>query len=82
IGALRAAHELGVKVPDDLSVVGFDDAPPAATAQPPLTTVAQPLGEIGETAGRLVRAMVDGETAASPRRFPVELVVRESTGPA
>lgn len=82
IGALRAAHELGVTVPDDLSVVGFDDAPPAATAQPPLTTVAQPLGEIGKTTGRLVRAMVQGETVASPPSFPVELIVRKSTGRA
>lgn len=82
IGALRAAHELGIAVPDDLSVVGFDDAPPAATAEPPLTTVAQPLREIGETAGALVRALTQGSTVSNPPPFPVELVVRASTGPA
>jgi DNA-binding LacI/PurR family transcriptional regulator len=81
LGALRAAQALDVAVPTELSVVGFDDSPPAATAQPPLTTVAQPLRRRGEAAGALVRALVRGEPVESPPPYPVELVVRETTAP-
>ncbi len=80
IGALRAAAEMGVSVPGDLSVVGFDDAPAASTSFPPLTTVAQPLGERGRIAGALVRAALGGEDIVEPDLLPVSLVVRESTG--
>jgi DNA-binding LacI/PurR family transcriptional regulator len=80
-GALRAAMELGVDVPGDLSVTGFDDAAAAATSEPPLTTVSQPLRRRGETAGRLVRRMVEGESVEAPLPFAVELMVRDSTGP-
>jgi len=79
IGALRAAVELGVQVPTQLSVVGFDDAPPAATAQPPLTTVAQPLRERGRAAAEMALSLSRGELVEPVRRLPVELVVREST---
>jgi DNA-binding LacI/PurR family transcriptional regulator len=82
LGALRAAQELGVEVPRHLSVVGFDDAPPAATGQPPLTTVAQPLRERGRIAAGLALALARGETVASPALLPLDLVVRETTGPA
>jgi DNA-binding LacI/PurR family transcriptional regulator len=82
LGALRAALELGVDVPRRLSVVGFDDAPPAATAQPPLTTVAQPLRERGRTAAALALALARGDAVASPPPLPLELVVRETTAPA
>lgn len=81
IGALRAAVELGVRVPTQLSVVGFDDAPPAATAQPPLTTVAQPLRERGRLAAELALAASRGETVEPRVLLPVELVIRESTAP-
>ncbi len=81
VGALRAAQELGIGIPRELSVVGFDDAPPAATAQPPLTTVAQPLAERGQAAGALVRALVEGRPVAVLPPYPVELVVRASTAP-
>ena len=79
LGALRAAHELGVDVPTQLSVVGFDDAPPAVTGQPPLTTIAQPLRERGQAAAALALALVRGDTVVSPPPLPLELVVREST---
>ncbi len=81
IGALRAAAEMGVRVPRDLSVVGYDDAPAASTSHPPLTTVAQPLGERGRVAGALVRAALAGEEITEPELLPVSLVVRESTAP-
>jgi DNA-binding LacI/PurR family transcriptional regulator len=83
IGVLQAAGELGVRVPADLSVVGFDDSPAAALASPPLTTVAQPHEEKGRLAAEwLIEAVEVG--AQSPRRraiLPTELVVRESTAP-
>jgi DNA-binding LacI/PurR family transcriptional regulator len=80
LGALEAAAERGLRVPGDLSVVGFDDAPFAATAAPPLTTVRQPLVEKGRVAARL---LLDGWPADDPPALllPTELVVRESTAP-
>jgi DNA-binding LacI/PurR family transcriptional regulator len=79
LGTLRAAHDAGISVPDRLSVVGFDDSPPAHSADPPLTTVAQPLRERGHAVGALVRALVRGEEVASPAPYPVQLVVRGSS---
>ena len=81
LGALRAGPEMGWSVPENLSVVGFDDSPVAATAIPPLTTVAQPLRERGRAAGALVRALLRGEPVTAPEPFPVALVVRDSTAP-
>jgi DNA-binding LacI/PurR family transcriptional regulator len=81
LGALRAAATAGLAVPGALSVVGFDDSPAAAGAEPPLTTVAQPLRERGSEVGALVRALLRGEEVASPPPRPVHLVVRSSTAP-
>jgi len=80
IGAVQSAHSLGLDVPADLSVIGFDDIPRATTWEPQLTTVRQPLVDKGRLAARLLLDAVDG---AKPRRLdlPVELVVRQSTGP-
>ena len=82
VGVLRAAREAGLRVPEDLSVVGFDDLPPAAHAHPPLTTVRQPLAEMGQHAAAMLIAWVEG-TPPEPRRIvlPTTLVVRESCGP-
>jgi DNA-binding LacI/PurR family transcriptional regulator len=83
LGALQAAAELRVRVPDDLSVVGFDDSPAASLATPPLTTVAQPHEEKGRLAAQwLLEAIANGR-GASRRRvlLPTELIVRESTAP-
>ena len=78
-GVLGVARELGIGVPGELSVVGFDDVPGAAYSMPPLTTVRQPLEEKGVAAARVVL-----ERPAEPADIvlPTELVVRESTGPA
>jgi DNA-binding LacI/PurR family transcriptional regulator len=81
LGVLRAARGAGIRVPEDLSVVGFDDSPPARVAEPPLTTVAQPLRERGQAVGALVRALIRGEEVSSPALAPVQLVLRSSTGP-
>ena len=82
--AIRAAESLGLRVPEDLSVVGFDDSALAATVRPALTTVRQPVAEKG-TARRARPARPDGRRAAATRSgwcCPTELVVRDSTGPA
>jgi DNA-binding LacI/PurR family transcriptional regulator len=81
LGALRAAATAGLPVPGALSVVGFDDSPAAAGAEPPLTTVAQPLLERGSEVGALVLGLLRGEEVASPPPRPVHLVVRGSTAP-
>jgi DNA-binding LacI/PurR family transcriptional regulator len=84
IGALQAAAELGVAVPSDLSLVGFDDSPVAAMASPPLTTVAQPHEEKGRLAAEwLIEAVEAGGDSPPARRaiLPTELIVRESTAP-
>jgi DNA-binding LacI/PurR family transcriptional regulator len=77
-GALDVLRERGVAVPGAISVVGFDDVPDAATSDPPLTTVRQPLLRKGEEAGRLLATPPDEPTEVL---LAVELVVRASTGP-
>jgi DNA-binding LacI/PurR family transcriptional regulator len=78
LGVLDAAAERGVNVPRDLSVIGFDDIPDAATSTPPLTTVRQPHREKGSTA---VQLLLTGVKAPHTVLLPTELVVRSSTGP-
>jgi DNA-binding LacI/PurR family transcriptional regulator len=79
LGALEAVREAGLRVPEDVSVVGFDDVPGAAWSRPALTTVRQPLLEKGEVAGRLLSGAADGRREVI---LPVELVVRGSTSRA
>ena len=78
LGALEAAGEAGLRVPDEVSVIGFDDIPGAAWSRPALTTVRQPLLEKGEVAGRLLSDGPDGREVI----LPVQLVVRGSTARA
>jgi DNA-binding LacI/PurR family transcriptional regulator len=84
VGVVHAARELGLRVPRDLSVVGFDDVEMAAFVDPPLTTVHQPVRRKGEEAVRLLLAMVEGRGSESPvhLRLETRLIVRASTGPA
>ena len=78
-GVIEAATELGLRIPLDLSLVGFDDIPQAAFAQPPLTTVRQPLEEMGRVAARLLLAsMRDPDGPPARVELPTELVVRAS----
>ncbi|HZW03831.1 MAG TPA: LacI family DNA-binding transcriptional regulator [Anaerolineaceae bacterium] len=83
IGVLRAAAELGLRVPADLSVIGFDDIELAEYTLPPLTTIAQPKQQVGQLAIDLLLERI-GEPALPARRvvLPVELIARHSTGPA
>ncbi|SRR5579884_360846 len=81
IGVMRAARERRLSVPDDLSVVGFDDIPAAAMLEPPLTTVAQDAYRLGETACELLlrRLRHEGPPERQEVLLEPELVVREST---
>jgi DNA-binding LacI/PurR family transcriptional regulator len=72
-----AAH--GLRVPEDVSVVGFDGVPEAAVSAPPLTSVDQPYRQIAE---RAVAAILDGAVPQGREVLPLQLVVRGSTGPA
>jgi DNA-binding LacI/PurR family transcriptional regulator len=82
LGVLRAAAEHGRRVPDDLSVVGFDDIEDAGNYTPPLTTVHQDFAEVGRRCVDLVLALIAGESPGpGPALVPARLVVRASTGP-
>lgn len=80
IGALRAAFEKGLRVPDDLAVVGFDNIPQAALTCPALTSVSAPKAELGKHAARLLLDLIRGQAVEQPHIvLGVELVVRETT---
>jgi LacI family transcriptional regulator len=80
-GALRAANELGVDVPDDLAVVGFDDISLASLIQPQLTTVRQNMEALGEAAAEgLSRMIEDPDAEPVARLVPTRLVIRSSSG--
>jgi DNA-binding LacI/PurR family transcriptional regulator len=77
-GALRALRQAGRRVPDDVAVVGFDDMDFARDTEPPLTTVRQPITDIGRTVARQVLRMAGGEQIEPVLLLPTELVKRES----
>jgi LacI family transcriptional regulator len=79
-GALRAIHDAGLRVPEDVAIVGFDDVPLAVYTEPKLTTVHQPLREMGAKAARTLMALLDGTPlSGAPEILPTSLVVRGST---
>jgi DNA-binding LacI/PurR family transcriptional regulator len=80
IGVLHAFAEARLRVPDDVSVVGFDDIPEAGYLNPALTTVRQDFQAIGQKAIDLVTATLDGSTTSVPL-LPPELIIRDSTAP-
>lgn len=82
LGVYQAAREARLHIPEDLSVVGFDDLPIARWVSPPLTTIRQPLIEMAEVAAELVLALARGEAPVQERiELATELIVRESTAP-
>jgi LacI family transcriptional regulator len=83
IGALRALREAGLRVPEDVALVGFDDVPQSARTEPPLTTVRQPIYRLGATTVDSLLDLIQYPDS-SPRRIvlPTELVVRASCGSA
>ena len=81
-GVAEAARLTGRRIPEDLSVVGFDDLPIARWFSPPLTTVRQPLAEMGRIAAEMLSAMIEGrEPHGRQVELATELVVRSSTAP-
>jgi LacI family transcriptional regulator, galactose operon repressor len=84
IGAVRAFRDVGLRVPDDVSVVGFDDIQAAAYLTPRLTTVRQPLRQMGEMAAKQLLLRISNGNGKVPPLISLapELIVRESTGPA
>jgi LacI family transcriptional regulator len=82
LGAMRAFQEAGLRVPQDISVIGFDDIQGAAFSNPGLTTVRQPLADMGRLAAQTLLSRIEGATDC-PAEIPIEpeLVVRQSTAP-
>jgi DNA-binding LacI/PurR family transcriptional regulator len=81
VGAIRAINEAGLRVPEDIAVVGFDDVDIAQSATPSLTTMRQPVQKKGAAAARILLDHIEGKLT-EPRHmiFPTELVVRQSCG--
>jgi LacI family transcriptional regulator len=83
IGVLRAARARGLRVPEDLSVVGFDDSEHAALVSPAITTVRQPLAEMGRIAVSLLLRLLENQSVETMRiELATRLIVRDSTAPA
>jgi LacI family transcriptional regulator, galactose operon repressor len=80
LGVYEAARQRGLRIPEDLSVVGFDDLPTARWVSPPLTTIRQPLADMGRMAAEMLGNLIDGVALRSQRvELATELIVREST---
>lgn len=83
VGAMRRLKEAGLRIPEDVSVIGFDDSDIATIVEPGLTTVRKDMVEVGRAAARILFSRLDGDDAgARSRVLPVELIVRGSTGPS
>ncbi len=85
-GVIQAAHRLGLRVPDDVSVAGFDDTPLAQKLSPPLTTVRQPTVELASDATELLIRLIESKWDGAPEpplehELPTQLVLRESVSP-
>ena len=81
IGAMRAAKERGVRIPDDLAITGFDDLPFVQDLDPPLTTIHVPQKVLGELAARrVVERVTAPDLPAMIQIVPTRLVVRASSG--
>ena len=82
IGTMEAAQEMGLDVPSDVSVIGFDDIPEAARTTPALSTVRQPIQQMGSAAVELLIALMDGRIPETTHvRLPTSLVIRGTTAP-
>lgn len=83
IGAMETAAEMGLKIPTDLSIVGFDNIPESTRTAPPLTTIHQPIQEMGARAIEMLIDLIEGnETGEKHIRLPTSLIKRGSTAPA
>lgn len=82
IGVQKALQDAGLRVPEDVAVVAFDDLPPALVTFPFLTVAAQPAYEMGQTAANLLLARLAGSKAHKEIVLPVEIILRQSSGGA
>jgi LacI family transcriptional regulator len=82
MGLLSALGERGIRVPQDVSVTGFDDIPFARYTTPPLTTATIPVEQLGQQAWHRLSALLSGETPERDLSFGPQVVPRGSTGPA
>ncbi len=80
IGAMEVLQERGVRVPQDVALVGFDDFAESANMMPPLTTIRQPVYEMGRRASEMLLSMLRGERVAEQVTLPARLVIRQSCG--
>ena len=78
IETMEVARSLGLRIPEDLSVIGFDNVPESALANPPLTTIQQPIQQMGAEAVRMLIDLIDGTERAPHLRLPTSLVERSS----
>jgi LacI family transcriptional regulator len=82
MGVMDAIRNRGMRIPDDISVIGFDNIPQSAVVHPPLTTVQQPLEQMGRVAAQMLLGILkDPEREAGRIELPTELIVRESAAP-
>jgi len=80
-GALQAIQDQGLRVPEDVGVVGFDDLALASVTQPPLTTVRQPIDLLGGHSTRILIGLLEGEiTPPYQQELPTQLIIRKSCG--
>jgi len=81
IGAMRAIKEKGLKIPEDIAIIGFDDIQLTSYVDPPLTTIKQPIFEMGTTAISLLVQLIEGKEKEHPKvELPTQLIIRKSTG--
>ena len=81
LGVLKAASQRGIRVPEDLSVVGFDDVPESGYFIPSLTTMRQDFAELGRQALSLLLSQLDGNPESHSRPIVPKLIIRDSTAP-
>ena len=82
VGVMQVARELGLRIPEDLSVVGFDDLEAAEIVTPALTTIRQPIAEMGRMAASLLERLIEGQTIEAMHvELRTQLIVRDSTAP-
>ena len=83
MGALNAIKRAGLRIPEDIALIGYDDIPLASHTSPTLTTVRQPTREQGRAAAEFLLRRIEGdrEQPRAEKSFPCELVIRESTVP-
>lgn len=81
VGALRAAKEMGLSVPDDISITGFDDIELATLAEPALTTVHVPHREMGRRSAQMLVSMVSGDSAQTRVELSTDIRLRQTLGP-